>query len=91
MAQTKELPIRLAMRVEGVWWVAYIAQANTMEGAKRIGSILLGIVENNPGRKQAFMDLMKDAISDAIKSVFNQTADWGAPQSAPEAERAGRA
>ena len=79
------------MRVEGDWWVAYMAQMHTMEGAKRLGSILMGIVENNPGRKQAFMNLMQDAMSDAIKMVYGQTPDWTAPQSAPEAERTGRA
>lgn len=91
MAESKTLPIRLAMRVEGDWWVAYMAQMETMEGAKRLGSILMGIVENNPECKQAFMSLMQSAMSDAIKHVFHQTPDWNAPQAAPEVERAGRA
>lgn len=87
----KTMPIRLAMRVEGDWWVAYMARADTMDGAKRLGSILMGIVEDNPSRKLAFMDLMQAAMSDAIKTVFGQTPDWNEPQPAPEAERAGRA
>ncbi len=91
MAQTKTIPIRLAMRVEGDWWVAYMAQAGTMNGAKRLGSILMGIVENNSERKQAFIALMQSAMTDAIKNIFNQTPDWNAPELAPEAERAGRA
>jgi hypothetical protein len=91
MPQTKTMPIRLAMRVEGDWWVAYLAQADKMDGAKRLGSILMGVVENNPDRKKAFMAIMQSAMTDAIKDVFGQTPDWGAPQSAPEAERAGRA
>lgn len=87
----KTLPVRLAMRVEGDWWVAYMAQADTMDGAKRLGSILMGIITSSPERKQAFMALMQDAMSGAIKDVFGQTPDWNAPQAAPEAERAGRA
>lgn len=91
MAKTKTMPVRLALRVEGDWWVAYVAQADTMNGAMRLGSILLGIVENSPERKQAFMAFMKDAMSDAIKHVFGHSPKWRPPQAAPEAERAGRA
>lgn len=85
------MPIRLAMRVEGDWWVAYMAKMDTMDGARRLGSILLGIVERSPERKQAFMALMQDAMADAIREVFGHTPDWNAPQQAPEAERVGRA
>jgi hypothetical protein len=91
MTETKKLGVRLALRVEGDWWVAYLALENTMDGAKRLGSILMGIVENSHERRQAFQSLMQDVMNDAIKDVFGQTPDWNAPQSAPEAERAGRA
>ena len=91
MTETKTMPIRLAMRVEGDWWVAYMAQKDSMDGATRLGSILMGIVEHNQERKQAFMALMQSAMTDGIKDVFGQTPDWNAPQSAPESERAGRA
>jgi hypothetical protein len=86
----KTIPIRLAMRVEGDWWVAYLARAETMDGAKRLGSILMGIVQNDKDRKQAFMDLMQSALGDAVEDVFGQMPDWNEPQPAPEAERAGR-
>lgn len=88
--KTKQLPIRLAMRVEGDWWVAYLAQADTMDGAKRLGSILLGIAEKNPEHKRVFMELMTAVLADAIEDVFKQQPTWGEPQAAPEAERAGR-
>lgn len=92
MAQTRTpMPIRLAMRVEGDWWVAYLAKADTMEGAKRLGSILMGIVENNPERKEAFLSLMKFAMEESIKKLFGQTPDWEEPHPAPESERSGRA
>lgn len=88
---TKVVAFRLAMRVEGNWWVAYMARAGTMDDAKRIGSILMGAVNDNPERKQAFMALMQDVMSDAIKAVTGQVVDWNEPQTAPESERAGRA
>jgi hypothetical protein len=88
---TNKLPIRLAMRAEGDWWVAYMAQPDTMDGAKRLGSILLGIVERNAEHKQTFMALMQEVMTAAIKDVFGQTPDWSEPQAAPESERSGRA
>ena len=77
MSELKTLPVRLALRVEGDWWVAYIAEADTMDGAKRIGSILMGIVEDKK-RKRAFMDLMRSAVDDAIKEADNgaKTTHW---------------
>jgi hypothetical protein len=82
-------PVRLAMRVEGDWWVAYIATSNSMDGAHRLGSILLSIVQDKD-RKQAFMDLMKSAMADAIVDAFGQQPTW-TEEPAPEAERSGRA
>lgn len=90
MTQTTTSPIRLALRVEGDWWVAYLARSDTMEGAHRLGSILMGIVETNKERKKAFMDLMKSALSDAIEDIFDQQPTWK-QEKAPEAERSGRA
>ena len=83
------LPIRLAMRAEGNWWVAYMAQSDTMDGAIELGRVNIGIAEY-PEQKQAFMDLMKSVMSYAIKSVYAQTPDWNEPQPAPEYERSGR-
>jgi hypothetical protein len=78
------------MRVEGAWWVAYIAKADTMEGADKIGMILMGIAENKD-HKQAFLDLMKAAMGDAIKATVGIEPDWNEPHGAPESERSGRA
>ena len=88
--KTKPIGIRLAMRREGDFWVAYMAKANSMDGAKQLGSILIGIVEKSPERKQAFMVLMQDVMTEAIKEVFGQAPNWNDPQQAPEAERSGR-
>jgi len=84
-------PFRLAMRREGNWWVAYLALRNTMAGAKELGRVLIGIVENNPERKTAFMDLMKSAIASATVDVLGKAPEYWEEQSAPESERSGRA
>lgn len=86
---TEKLPVRLALRIEGEWWVAYLAQADTMEGAHRLGSILMGAIRGKPERKEAFMDLMQSSvIGDAIEEVYGLEPGWTEPQ-AP-AERAGQ-
>jgi hypothetical protein len=90
MTSMKKIPMRLAMRVEGDWWVAYLAKPDTMDGAEKIGMILMGIARD-PERKQVFLDLMKAAMGDAIKDVTGTTPDWNEPRDAPESERSGNA
>lgn len=82
---------RLAMRVEGDWWVAYYAQQHTMEGALILGTISMAIVANK-ARKDAFMALMQAAISDLLSVAGGLHVHWpNPPQRAPESERSGRA
>lgn len=82
--------VRLALRVEGKFWNAYVAKADTMEGAFQIGSIAMAAVENRE-IKHAFMNLMQQVIADALKSR-GITTEWPFdPQPAPESERAGNA
>ena len=83
----KHVKIRLAMRVEGDWWVAYAADMNTMTGAIKLGSISMNAIVISPGLKAAFMDLMKDALTDLIGSAGD--LKWNEPEVAPEHERAG--
>lgn len=80
---------RLALRHEGDNWVAYYALTDTMQDAIFLGSIRMGAVVDNPQRKQAFMDLMRDLVSDLIEEKTGIRPSWGGPQSAPEHERAG--
>ena len=86
----KQVPIRLALRHEGPWWVAYLAQLNTMKGAKELGRIKIELVEN-PKYKQVFLDLMQEIVGDAIKTVTGQEPSWPEPQEAPESEKSGHA
>jgi hypothetical protein len=80
---------RVALRVEGDWWVAYYAEPETMEGAIEMGRILMAIVRDK-GRKHSFMDLMRDAVADFMQSLTGERPDFKV-QAAPEHERAGRA
>jgi hypothetical protein len=83
---------RLAFRVEGEMWNAYWAPRQTsMDGAILIGSIRLNAVTDKPARKDAFIRLMRESFSDAVREIVGVSPSWGAPESAPEHERAGRA
>jgi hypothetical protein len=90
MARTVEVG-RLALRVEGEMWNAYWAPSQSnMDEAILLGSIRMNAVEASAARKNAFMELMKDAFGAAIKDVTGQVAQWNDPVRAPERERSGR-
>lgn len=80
---------RLALRHEGATWNAYYAMPGTMDGAIFLGSIAMRFVEDVK-RKNAFMDMMREAVSDLIEEKTGQRPTWpkGA-EPAPEHERAG--
>jgi hypothetical protein len=83
--------IRLAMRVEGGEWVAYLAKQSTMHGARKLGSISMALVTTNQARKQAFMGMMKEAVAELAQGAGAEIGGWNMPARAPERERAGRA
>lgn len=82
---------RLAMRVEGDFWVAYYAMPDTMEGALLLGSARMAFITRDKARKVAFMGMMQEAVADLIEDAVGTRPTWNAPTSAPEHERAGRA
>jgi hypothetical protein len=82
---------RLAMRVEGDWWNAYYALPNTMKDALHLGSIRMAFVAADWQRKELFMSMMKDAVSDIIKERIGVEATWPEARPAPEHERSGKA
>jgi hypothetical protein len=82
--------LRLVLRVEGEKWNAYVANKGTMEGALWIGGIALKFVKTNERRKQAFIDLMTDALSEALKDISGQQPTWRTVP-APKNERGGDA
>lgn len=81
---------RLAMRVEGDWWNAYYALPDTMEGALLLGSVKMDVVRDE-GRKNAFMDLMRDYFSDILEEKTGHRPAFHEPRPAPEHEKAGKA
>ncbi len=82
---------RLAMRVEGDFWVAYYAMPGTMNGALLLGSARMAFITRDKARKAAFMGMMQEAVADLIEDAVGTRPTWNAPVSAPEHERAGRA
>lgn len=82
---------RLAMRHEGENWNAYYALPNSMEEPIFLGSIRMGAITSNPERKQAFMQMMREVVSDIIEAETGVRPTWGGPTAAPEHERAGEA
>lgn len=82
---------RLAMRQEGGNWVAYYALNETMDNAILIGSIRMGAIIRKPERKAAFMDMMRDIVTDIIEENTGTRPEWGGEMQAPEHERAGSA
>lgn len=80
---------RLAMRVEGDWWVAYYALPETMNDAVELGRIRMGIVAEWSA-KEIFMALMRDAVAAMLKETTGETPEWKEPWPAPEHERSGR-
>lgn len=81
------------MRREGHIWIAYYALPDTMEGAILLGSIAMRFVENNEERKEAFMGMMRDAVTELLKERTGaEDVTWpDGPQPAPEHERSGSA
>lgn len=82
---------RLAMRCEGENWNAYYALPDSMEVPIFLGSIRIGAIADNPERKRAFMQMMREIVSDIIESEIGVRPTWGGPTAAPEHERSGSA
>jgi len=78
---------RLALREEGNMWNAYYAMPDTMVDAIWLGSIAMRFVQKEE-RKDAFMELMKQAVADVIEYTHGARPTWpDKPTKAPEHER----
>ena len=84
---------RLAMRQEGEYWNAYYAlPANVRSKGKiLLGSIRMVAVMENEERKVAFMQMMRDIVSEIIEAQTGVRPMWNEPTPAPECERSGHA
>jgi hypothetical protein len=66
---------RLALRVEGEWWVAYYALPNTMAGAIEMARIGMPIVQD-ADRRAAFKELMKSFVDEVIGPPSDAPRVW---------------
>ena len=82
---------RLALRHEGANWNAYYARTHTMDGALFLGSIAMAAVDEKPDRREAFLSLMRDVVSDLIEAKAGIRPRWLGPTPAPAHERSGEA
>jgi len=87
----EKIPLRIALRVEGRWWIAYLAKPRGMEDALEIARVLIRPARENPAIKQAFIDLSKLIIDDATRATGLTIEGWNPPEVAPEDERSGTA
>lgn len=78
---------RLAFRVEGTMWNAYWAMPGTMKGALWLGSIALAGIDKNPTRKQAFVDLMQNMVTEILEEVTGQKVERYETRTAPASEQ----
>jgi len=82
---------RLAMRHEGLFWNAYLARSEDMNGAIHLGSIRMTLVES-PEMRTVFLDAMTKAMTLAAKQATGLDLVWPDPPTpAPESERSGHA
>lgn len=82
-------PIRLAMRVEGDWWVAYIAQASTMDEALEIGRIHGRFMSAVVDGQERFKTLMADCLRACLTDIGHPPIRME-ERPAPQSERSGR-
>jgi hypothetical protein len=68
-------------------WVAYFAKSEGLKDAVFLGSIRMTAVRGYPERKQDFMDMMRDIVSDIIEAETGVRPLWGGEENAPESER----
>ncbi len=77
------------MRQEGEMWCAYYALPDSMETPIFLGSIRTAAIAKNQKRQEAFMEIMRDIVSDIIEKKTGVRPTWGSPTTAPEHERSG--
>lgn len=81
---------RIAYRQEGNNWNCYFAQPGTMDGAMFLGTLSMNIARH-PKYRQAFINLMREVVTDLLQSNLGFRPEWTEPHAAPEHERSGNA
>jgi hypothetical protein len=83
-----DAPVRLALRVEGKWWVAYIARIDNMKGALEMGRILVKACKDDIEVEAAFKDCMSKLMVSRLRMEGLEVARMD-QRPAPESERSG--
>ena len=78
--------LRVAFRHEGMWWRAYFAKGDTMEGAMLLGEMLAGPAERDPVIKEAFMDLMRAIVARGLVDIGVDVERWCPPMRARDTQ-----
>ena len=84
-----KVPLRIALRVEGEWWKAYVAEPDHMDGALLLAQIHMSLVTEEKGkkRKDMFIAIMKDYLDEFLMAQFGEKSDHWEIDAAPEHER----
>lgn len=85
--KTEEL--RLAFRVEGQFWNCYVAESDTMEGARLVGSVLFDAARSSAAVKSGFISLMKSVFEEIAEAATGAEVSHWVTTPAPEHERSG--
>jgi hypothetical protein len=83
----KTIGLRLALRQEGKYWTAYIANEGTWDGAFIIGSIAMGPVKEHAEIKDGFLQLMKLVLTTCVEDITGRPPTEWETSDAPEHER----
>jgi len=67
--EERPLPLRVVIRSEGEWWIAYLARPDTLEDAHEIGRILLNAVRLDPQIGQDFKVLMTHVLTGTLANL----------------------
>jgi hypothetical protein len=87
-----EAPGRIALRIEGKWWVAYWARSMTsMDGAIGLARVRANLVERDPEIKQRFIEFAQFVMTRGLQAVGATVERWNDPVDAAEHEKSGRA
>lgn len=68
--------LRLAMRIDDEWWVAFAAQPDTMDGAVELMRISLALVKQDNILKERVMEVAKEAFDAACREALGVTPEW---------------
>ncbi len=89
MADKKEIGVRLAIRSEGKFVNAYLAESTTMDNARLIGSVTRAI-ERHPDIFAQWKSVMTEILARAVQDIYGKRPEMP-ERPAPEHEKSGNA